>query len=249
MFLEPPLALAAGFILYSRDRRDRLVAAATLALTLPALVLTLSRAGLLTLAVLAIVAVVTIPRVRLKIALLAGAAVAAVIVARIPFVWVRLQHQLDPKFPQNTFEGRLQIWSDTLHMLRDHPIFGAGLRAYTQVMRPYVTTDRIPELYPHNVFLAMWSELTILGLIAFVLLLGTLLWRGWRGFTAATNGLARPLLWGTATAFIAITVHGMFDTPYFKNDLAVEFWIVAALQVAAMSVFAGRATRKPTPQR
>jgi hypothetical protein len=26
----------------------------------------------------------------------------------------------------------------------------------------------------------------------------------------------------------------MFDSPYWKNDLSVEFWIVAALQVIAI---------------
>jgi len=124
----------------------------------------------------------------------------------------------------------------------------AGLRAYSIVMRPYVSTDRIPELYPHNVFLAMWSELGILGLVAFMLLLGTLLWRGWRAYGAA-DGFARPLLWGTSAAFIAISVHGLFDTPYFKNDLAIEFWVVAALEIAAIGAFMQQTTRKRELQR
>ena len=248
MFLEPPVAVAGGFALYSSRRRDRFVALGCLALLLPALILTLSRAGLLTLAVLAVVAVVTMPQRRLRVALLGGALVSGVAIARIPFVWVRLRRQLDPNYPFNTFEGRLQIWHDTLNMLRDHPIAGAGLRAYSIVMRPYVSTNRIPELYPHDVFLAMWSELGILGLVAFVLLLATLLWRGWRAYVSA-EGFARPLLWGASTAFIAIAVHGLFDTPYFKNDLAVEFWTVAALEVAAITAFVRSATGNPGVQR
>jgi O-antigen ligase len=133
-------------------------------------------------------------------------------------------------------------------MLRDHPIFGAGLRAYTQVMHPYVTTIRLlPELYPHNIWLAMWSELGILGLAAFVALIAMLLWRGWRGFAAAT-GFWRPLLWGTAASFVAIAAHGTFDTPYFKNDLAIEFWMVAAIEVAALSLMVFHSDQKPRPR-
>jgi O-antigen ligase len=90
----------------------------------------------------------------------------------------------------------------------------------------------------------MWSELGLLGLVAFVVLLGMLLWRGWQGFYTA-RGFTRPLLWGTSAAFTAIAVHGLFDTPYYKNDLSVEFWIVAALQVAAIRALAKGATGNP----
>ncbi len=241
MYLEPPLAIAAGFGLYADNGRDRRIAIACLVFVLAAVVFTLSRAGLLTLTVLALVAIITMPQRRLKLALLGGAVLGAIAVLQIPYIQTRFFRQLDPTYNQNTFEGRLQIWSDTLHMLRDHPILGAGLRAYTQVMAPYVSTHRIPELYPHNVYLAMWSEVGLLGLAAFVALLVMLLWRGWRGFYRA-HDFARPLLWGTSAAFVAIAVHGFFDTPYYKNDLAVEFWIVAALEIAALRAFVTRAT-------
>jgi O-antigen ligase len=241
MFLEPPLAIAAGFALYADDRRDRQVALACLPILMAAMVFTLSRAGLLTLAVLVVVAVGTIASRRMKVGLLFGAIVGAIAVSQIPYVRQRLTRQLDPSYGGNTFEGRLQIWSDTIHMLRDHPVLGAGLRAYTEVMKPYVTGHRIAELYPHNIYLAMWSELGLLGLVAFVALLGMLLWRGWIGFSRA-HDFARPLLWGTSAAFVAIAVHGFFDTPYYKNDLAVEFWIVAALEIAAIRIFVARAT-------
>jgi hypothetical protein len=41
----------------------------------------------------------------------------------------------------------------------------------------------------------------------------------------------------------------MVDTPYFKNDLATEFWIIAALQVAALGVVTTTATRNRTVER
>src|SRR4029077_9081322 len=248
MFLEPPLAIAAGFALYGHDSRERRAAIACLAILFVALMATLSRAGWLTLAVLALVAVITMPNRKVKAVILGGAVIGGFAGAQIPLVHERLARQLDPNFNFNTFEGRLQIWSDTLHMLRDHPILGAGLRAYTQVMAPYLTPPRIPELYPHNVYLAMWSERALLGLAASAVIVGMLLWRGSRRFYQA-HGFARPLLWGTAAAFAAVAVHGMFDTPYFKNDLAVEFWIVAALEIAALRLIAAPGTGKRVQER
>jgi O-antigen ligase len=246
LFLEPAVATAAGLAMYADARSDRAPAAVALCILLPAMVLTLSRAGLLTLAVLALVAVATIPNRRVKAVLLAGAIVAGLAISRVPWVAGRLAHQLDPGNADNTLEGRLRIWNDTLHMLRDHPVFGAGLRAFTQVVTPYVTDkDRygVP-LYAHDVWLSMWSEIGLVGMVAFAALLVILLWRGWRGF-AATGGLRRALLWGTSAAFVAIVVHGMFDTPYFNNDLSLEFWMLAALEFAALGAAWGvRATRQ-----
>jgi O-antigen ligase len=236
IFLEPPLCVAAGFALYADEARDRYFAITCASLLVTALVFTLSRADLLTLTALAVVVVLTMARRRLRLALLGGAAIGAFAVAQIPYVQQRLAHQLDPHYANNTFEGRLQIWSDTLRMLRDHPLLGAGLRNYMHMMSSYVGPDRLPELYPHNLFLAMWSELGLLGLTTFAVILGMLLWRGWRGFYS-TAGFAHPILWGTSAGFIAITVHGLFDTPYFNNDRSAEFWVLAALEVAAIRVF------------
>ena len=242
MFLEPAVTLAAGFALYANDRRDRMVALVCLPFLLASLVATLSRAGLLTLAVLALVALITIRRRRLKLGLLAAGIVAGIGLLQIPAISLRMAHQFDPNYPYNTFEGRLQIWSDTLHMLRDHPIFGAGLRGYAIVMKPYVTTPKgLPELYAHDIFLSMWAEIGLLGLAAFVVLLGMLLWRGWSAFSKS-EGFAKALLWGTSAAFVAITTHGLFDTPYYGNDLSVEFWMLAALEIAAITALLPKAT-------
>jgi O-antigen ligase len=97
----------------------------------------------------------------------------------------------------------------------------------------------------------MWSELGLLGMFAFAALMAILLWKGWRGFTRAT-GFYRAVLWGTSAAFVALLVHGIFDTPYFKNDLSLEFWTVAALEVAALALAAKsmrETTREPAIQR
>jgi hypothetical protein len=46
------------------------------------------------------------------------------------------------------------------------------------------------------------------------------------------SGKERELSLALITALIAIIIHGLVDVPYFKNDLAVQFWAL----MAAMSV-------------
>jgi hypothetical protein len=37
-----------------------------------------------------------------------------------------------------------------------------------------------------------------------------------------------------ALAWVAIIVHGLLDSPYWKNDLAAEWWLLAALVMVAV---------------
>ncbi len=103
IFMEPAVAIAAGFVLYSDDRRDRTLALIWLVFGLGSMLATLSRAGMLTLVVLVFVAVVTMRRTRLKLAILGTAVLAAVAVLQIPFVSKRLYRQFDPSYPRTTY--------------------------------------------------------------------------------------------------------------------------------------------------
>ncbi len=125
-----------------------------------------------------------------------------------------------------SWSGRVRVWmwDETVQMLRTHPITGAGLGGYPTVVAPYHGHDFIEIFqYPHNIFLNFWSETGLLGLIAFGWILVTWLREGKRlGGEAWTGALAV-----TGVIFI----HGLVDVPYFKNDLAVMFWMLVVLTV------------------
>ena len=231
LYLEPIAAVAVGFVLFADSRTSRSIASATLAFVLPALVCTLSRGALLAGAVLALVAVLSVRDLRLRLGLLGAALAGALALSQVPFVAARLAHQLDPH--QATLVLRLAIWSVTLRMLSDHPLFGAGISGYQTVMAHYRTRNLHPEPYPHNIFLTTWSEVGLIGLAAFAVIFFGLLWRAWRSAGSAAD-LYRPLLWGIFAAWVVFGIHGLVDSPYWKNDLSLEFWILAALEVLAI---------------
>jgi len=238
LYLEPIAGVALGFVLFADSQKSRWIAAAVLAFVLPALACTLSRGTLLAGAVLALVAVLSVSDRRLRLGLLGAAIVSGLALSQVPFVAARLAHQLDPQ--HSTFGLREAIWSVTLRMLRDHPVFGAGISGYQTVMKHYRTPNLHPEPYAHNIFLTTWSEVGLIGLAAFAVILFALLWRAARNFGSA-HDLYRPLLWGIFGAWVVFIVHGLVDSPYWKNDLSLEFWILAAVEVVAIvAVKAGR---------
>jgi exopolysaccharide production protein ExoQ len=233
MYLEPPLAFALAFTMFPSRPRERWIAAPVLALTFVAMVLTLSRASFLAMGVLAVVLVLSLQSTRRRVWAIATIAIVALLTLEIPFVFARLLNLA------RSAVTRTELWRETLHMLSERPIFGAGIAGFATRIAPFRPAKEQVHIYPHDIWLTTWSELGILGVIAFAAIFFGLLWRGARALGQATD-IWRPILWGSVGALVLYLVHGLFDSPYWKNDLSVEFWLLAALQVVAI-----RAVRRP----
>ena len=125
---------------------------------------------------------------------------------------------------------RLSQYRETWKMLKDHPLTGAGLRGYQTAMVPYHTQKHIEIfMYPHNIFLAMWSELGLLGLIAFVWILFSFFKHSVKSIRHNNLVSNQPFNHAALAAMVTLLIHGLVDVPYFKNDLAMLFWIIIVL--------------------
>jgi len=110
------------------------------------------------------------------------------------------------------------------------PNFDEQLRASADLREKYWQPVEI-YLYPHNFFLNFWSELGLLGALVFSWLVLKYLFITLK--LAITYGRFRKaekyLALGLFGAMLTILIHGLVDVPYFKNDLAVLFWLILAL--------------------
>ncbi|MDD2646557.1 MAG: O-antigen ligase family protein [Patescibacteria group bacterium] len=128
---------------------------------------------------------------------------------------------------------RLNIWHGAADLIKAHPIFGVGLRGYQQLIshyqKPYYQpgTDKVISVethpYPHNLFLALWAEAGLLGLIVFSLIVIKFFIQGFKKKSVFHLTLL--------AAMSAIIIHGLVDTPYFKNDLSVLFWFLISMMI------------------
>jgi O-antigen ligase len=87
-------------------------------------------------------------------------------------------------------------------------------------------------LYPHNIVFNFWTELGLLGLLLFVWIFGKafkLAIGNWQLAIKNKDSSAKFLSLGMFGALVVIVVHGLVDVPYFKNDLAVLFWVLIAI--------------------
>lgn len=188
-----------------------------------------------------------------KLTLGLGVIVAVALISYAP-AW----NYLEKKMTLMDLSGQIrrQQWQETMTMLNDgRLITGAGLNNYQKTIAPYhqagifIKNDD-PEwhrhvvwneeyrqkmwqpveiyLYPHNIFLNFWSEIGLLGMILFTWLISRYFYDSIR-LLIITDKKKKYLLLGLIGAMSALVIHGLVDVPYFKNDLAVLFWLLVAL--------------------
>ncbi len=130
---------------------------------------------------------------------------------------------------RSSLSSRVMIWRSATQILSDHPVFGIGLGRfqavyleYQKFFPPYLEWA-VPE--PHNILLAVVLSTGMLGLLGFLLFLGRLFLLLGRRFLSA-GGLYNGFLLSLLTLFL---LSGLFDTPLFKNDLALQFFLLLAI--------------------
>lgn len=125
---------------------------------------------------------------------------------------------------------RLTGWSETIDLLQDKWLLGTGLSGYPAALAPYHQAKHLELFqYPHNIVLNFWTELGLLGLVAIVLLVWTVL--------SSFNHLSFSLSdtrWVALLALMEILIHGLVDVPYFKNDLSILTWLLVAIALYAV---------------
>jgi len=104
-------------------------------------------------------------------------------------------------------------------------------------------------LYPHSIFLNFWTELGLPGAMLFIWMIAKFFFIGISRFKRGCeieNGQMgyKYLNFGLLSAMTVILVHGIVDVPYFKNDLAVMFWVLLALMSIVNLEFKAREKEK-----
>lgn len=125
---------------------------------------------------------------------------------------------------RSSTSSRLMIWRSAIKIGLDNPIMGIGPGNFQDKYLEY-QKDSPPYLewaapQPHNLVLAFWLQTGLIGIVGFFWLI--FIWI--KKLFPLRNLQKENYIY--AGIMIYILVHGLVDTTYFKNDLAVVFWLV-----------------------
>lgn len=146
-------------------------------------------------------------------------------------------------------EVRLALWEGTINLLLDRPFLGAGLASFPNVYPEY-KLDRHVELllYPHNIVLNFWVEIGLMGLFSFISVVfyffiksfqiikkdlkirkKVIVSRKVNEILCDVFSWQKTIVVASLCAMVSILIYGLVDVPYFKNDLAAEFFIIIGM--------------------
>ncbi len=222
LYLGPLAVLACVSALQQWNllRKDAMIYLGCFILFVLTIVLAQSEASLVALGATVIIMSFFQPRWRKKTLLIV--AVLALLGFALPITRSYLLEKIT--FQDASEQIRLIQWSETMDLLKDHPIVGAGLSGYPTALVPYHQASYIEIFqYPHNVFLNIWVELGLLGLLTFFSFLVILV----RPMFSQPSSFL-PMLFALLP-LLQMFLHGLVDVPYFKNDLALLTWTLLAL--------------------
>lgn len=233
-FLVVGIILALHLLLSSTTKRQQLSYAATLLLMNTALWMTFSRQGWLALAtVLGCMGLYTFlthhsfPR----------SFVIAALTVIIPFTtltltfpdYITTRFQATERLEVKSLEDRSQYLNEAKQLLQEDWITGIGIGNETIRAGQLDSHSAREEVQPvHNIFVLIFTELGIFGLIGFLcfvlLLLGSLNWK---------NDTQR--MWGFV--FTALLIIGMFDHYFWTFSVGILFfWSIAGILVSSSTV-------------
>lgn len=246
----PALALAGFQLFAARRSTERLLLAGSGIFLVLVLFLTQSRGGLAGFAVMSVLAVVVAAPFRTRAMVL----VSAILISGLAYF--TLVASPSERLRVTTLSaaastGRDDLWNVALQMTQDHPLGGVGMDNFTIVAPEYLQQNldihrsdlflRANATEVHNTYLSVLAELGVVGLILFLVVLGTVLGVACRSARRLARGddleadlLARALIVGAAGMLVAYF--------FFSAEFEKQLWLIMG-SLVALSTLAGAARR------
>jgi tetratricopeptide (TPR) repeat protein/O-antigen ligase len=219
----------------------RLALGVSLLVMVLTLLITQSRMGFLALAI----ALATMGLFRKRWFLL-GLPAAVILVSLVLFY-----HRVSPDFFINYMTtNRWDVWRQTMFLIREYPFTGKGfdlLQVVGEFSYPYSLLSTPHTLFSvwvadnwychaHNIFLETWADLGILGILAFVALLGAFVLVARKVFTSCVDDDLRFYAIGLSCAFVAFVVCGLYDAAFeLGTKPSLALWAIMGLMLAIES--------------
>ena len=226
-YLEFLIPVILALVFSKTGKRFRMFFFIVFLMGLAAMVLTFSRGGWLSIS-LAIAYMLYVLIRKRKVKNLVPMIVAIVMVATMMMIFALpvISHRLTQDDYGTAF-SRITLMEVAFEIIRTHPLIGVGLNNYVDVMRDYDTTEeKVTFVYPapvHNIYLLLASEVGILGLLAFIWFVLSLLRLGAYGMTSPDD-LQFFLSLGLTTGFLAFLIHGMVNMMYIGSEIGPWFY-------------------------
>lgn len=130
---------------------------------------------------------------------------------------------------------RLNVYQSAIQMAKDNWLLGIGVgnQNFREIYGLYMRTG-FDALSAYCVFLEIAVESGIFALLAFLAFLGTLIYRAIRFISTEENLKNVAIVAIALTSVLAVMVHGLVDTIFFRPQIQFIFWTMVAFVSAVL---------------
>ncbi|MFD3156170.1 O-antigen ligase family protein [Haloimpatiens sp. FM7330] len=208
------------------QKKNRIFYGAVTLIVLLNIILTGSRNALLSLSVGLIA--LTLIYSRKFIVLFIGGVIGA-------FCIPEVRHRIFDLFNKSQNESRIKLWQTAIAMIKEHPILGIGNGNYVSRYDEYVKKYpylRYPDYHKfptHNSYLKIQSELGIVGIISFLGVLISSLFKVKKFISKTNDKILKTFYIGFFASMVAFLFMNISDNMFFVPQIAVFYWILVAM--------------------
>ncbi len=156
------------------------------------------------------------------------------------FIRTRLEYLLANFDASNLHDGgsieRKIIWGSGWKMFLSRPVIGVGIGTFMFNFRRFLSQDYLfGPFYAHNCYLQIAAETGIIGLVFFLIIIGSFFYFGVSYLFKGRGQKNFPwyALLACTAAVLGFSVHMGVDTILYSLDLGMLFWMLLALGVAS----------------
>ncbi|MCL1999776.1 MAG: O-antigen ligase family protein [Turicibacter sp.] len=231
-YLLLAIPIAAVCILYAKNTWFKLFAFGTTIVLLGALAATYSRGAYVALALSVMVFMLLIER-RLIVLFVAGLAVApfllpATILARVLSI---------VNLTDSSTMYRIAIWQSSLRMIGDFWMagIGQGAAAYNAIY-PFYAFSAVVAQHTHNLFLQIFIETGLVGLLVFVAILACFFRTQFSFIRRAADVRLKLLSQAMVSAVVGFLALGMFDYPFHNYRVMLTFYLFLGIASCVVNI-------------
>lgn len=154
------------------------------------------------------------------------------------FGWQPIIDEFDKTFAVDgsITDARTTLYSDTLAIIKDYPVFGAGFDTFVDVYPAYQTivSDRIFE-HAHNDYLELLTDGGVIGFALAAWFVTTVVLHGWRRMIRRRDRYAVLVGIGALTSIAALLMHSVVDFNLRNNAIGFYFFSLCGLLVVTVN--------------
>ncbi|MFZ1289657.1 MAG: O-antigen ligase family protein [Melioribacteraceae bacterium] len=218
------IPITLGYLLSSKSKHIKSILTIALLIMFTAVIITLSRGGMLSLGIALIIFISRILKPKTFIPLIGLVILITIILLLNPLTFILIKgiSSIDSNLSTYT---RLNFYEDVWRTFLMNPITGVGLANLGYFSKFTVTTAAASA---HNIILGTLGETGIIGSVAFLGMLTYAFILSYKNFRKEKIERISLLLWSFFSAFAGVLIHSMMEPNFEGFQFGVMFWATFA---------------------